>query len=98
MIKKLLIKLIGIYSYLISPLMGRNCRFYPTCSAYTRQAIEKHGVLKGGCLGTRRIICCHPWHRGEMLDPVPDSIAWKDMIGYKRTVSRKARKNNQAGC
>lgn len=71
MIKKLLISLIRVYSFLLSPLLGQNCRFYPTCSAYTRQAIEEHGSVKGVWLGIIRILKCHPWHKGEMLDPVP---------------------------
>lgn len=83
--KIVLIKFIRLYSYIVSPLLGRNCRFYPTCSAYTREAIEKHGSLKGVWLGLVRILKCHPWHNGEMLDPVPDSVAWRDMIGYKRS-------------
>jgi putative membrane protein insertion efficiency factor len=86
--KYLLIRLIKFYSYLVSPLMGRNCRFYPTCSSYMQQAIEKHGVLKGLWLGSARILKCHPWYHGEMLDSVPDSIAWSDLIGYKRSGSK----------
>lgn len=71
MIKYLLITLIKIYSFLLSPLLGQNCRFHPTCSLYTRQAIEQHGSVRGGLLGIRRILKCHPWHKGDMLDPVP---------------------------
>lgn len=71
MIKKLLIGLIKIYSFLLSPLLGQNCRFHPTCSHYTREAVETHGSFKGSLLGIRRIMKCHPWHRGDMLDPVP---------------------------
>lgn len=71
MIKKLLISLIRVYSFLLSPLLGQNCRFHPTCSAYAREAIEEHGALKGLFLGIKRILKCHPWHKGEMLDPVP---------------------------
>jgi hypothetical protein len=87
--KVLLIKLIRGYSYLISPLLGRNCRFYPTCSDYTRQAIEKHGAVKGTFAGMRRILKCHPWYHGEMVDSVPDDIAWRDLIGYKRRNAKK---------
>ncbi len=71
MIKKILISLIKVYSFLLSPLLGQNCRFHPTCSAYTREAIERHGSLKGVFLGGKRLLKCHPWHKGEMLDPVP---------------------------
>ena len=62
---------IGVYAYLISPLTGPSCRFHPTCSAYMREAILRHGVVKGLWLGTRRLSKCHPWHRGEWDDPVP---------------------------
>lgn len=82
--KKILKGLIRAYSYLISPLTGPNCRFYPTCSAYMTEAIEKHGPAKGVVLGTKRIAKCHPYHKGDMLDPVPASIDWNGILGYKR--------------
>lgn len=68
--KKLLVLLIRFYQYAISPLLGRRCRFHPSCSEYTAEAIQKHGVWKGATLGTRRICRCHPWHPGG-YDPVP---------------------------
>jgi len=71
MIKAAVIYLIKGYSFLISPLLGKNCRFHPTCSAYTTQAIQKYGVIKGGYLGVKRICKCHPWHNGQYDDPVP---------------------------
>jgi hypothetical protein len=58
------------YSYFISPLLGRHCRFYPTCSKYAEQAVRKYGVFIGGYLSIRRIFRCHPWHAGG-VDPVP---------------------------
>jgi uncharacterized protein len=61
---------IRIYRYFISPLMPRACRFYPSCSAYTHEAIELHGVTRGIYLGARRILRCHPFHPGG-YDPVP---------------------------
>jgi len=61
---------IKIYQILISPLLGPSCRFTPTCSQYTIEAIQKHGPFKGGWLGFRRILRCHPWG-GCGHDPVP---------------------------
>jgi hypothetical protein len=69
--KKILISFIKFYSFLISPLLGTNCRFYPTCSAYTLQAIDQHGAIKGTWLGLRRIMKCHPYYKGRFDDPVP---------------------------
>ena len=68
--KALLLLLLHAYQYAIRPLLGANCRFYPSCSDYTREAIERHGAAKGFCLGTRRILRCHPCHPGG-YDPVP---------------------------
>jgi uncharacterized protein len=64
------IVLIKIYQLLISPLFPPSCRFTPTCSHYTIEALKKFGILKGGWLGVRRIIRCHPWGGGG-YDPVP---------------------------
>jgi len=69
-LKTLLILPIRGYQYLISPLLGSNCRFYPSCSHYMIEAIETHGIVKGGYLGIRRILRCHPYSDGGM-DPVP---------------------------
>ncbi|MCP4992974.1 MAG: membrane protein insertion efficiency factor YidD [Gammaproteobacteria bacterium] len=69
--KRVFIWLIKGYSYLISPLLGNNCRYYPTCSAYTLEAIELHGVWRGLWLGIKRVSRCHPFHEGG-VDPVPD--------------------------
>ena len=68
--RRLLIALIRGYQVAISPWLGRNCRFYPTCSQYTLEAIERHGALKGLWLGLRRVLRCHPFHPGGH-DPVP---------------------------
>jgi putative membrane protein insertion efficiency factor len=69
MIKNFLLYLIKIYQS-ISKYTPAVCRFYPTCSEYMRQAIEKYGVLKGGWLGIKRLCKCHPFHPGGN-DPVP---------------------------
>lgn len=70
--KWLLLKLIRVYQLFLSPVLGSSCRFEPTCSSYTYQAINKHGVIKGTWLGLKRIGKCHPWNEGG-YDPVPDN-------------------------
>lgn len=69
-LRKIIILPIKIYQKLISPLLGNNCRFIPTCSSYTIEAIEKYGVFKGLKLGLKRIKKCHPWGDSG-YDPVP---------------------------
>lgn len=69
-LKKSILIIIRIYQKLISPFLGKNCRFYPTCSNYTYQAIEEHGIIKGSYLGIKRILKCHPFNEGG-YDPVP---------------------------
>lgn len=69
--KKIILLLIKLYQKYISIFLGKNCRFYPTCSAYTSEAIEKFGIIKGIFLGIKRIIKCHPFHPGG-YDPVPE--------------------------
>ena len=68
--RRLLMALIRGYQLAISPWLGRNCRFYPSCSQYTLEAIERHGAVKGLWLGMRRVLRCHPFHPGGH-DPVP---------------------------
>ena len=70
MIRWLLIAPIRFYRYFISPWLGYNCRYTPTCSAYAIQAIETHGALCGSWYALRRILRCHPWCNGGH-DPVP---------------------------
>ena len=62
---------IRLYRWLISPLLGTNCRYHPSCSAYALEAIEKHGAMRGGWLSVRRVCRCHPWG-GFGHDPVPE--------------------------
>jgi uncharacterized protein len=68
--KTVLLLLIRFYQLTLSSIMGRNCRFLPTCSDYARQAIELHGPYEGGKLAAKRICKCHPWG-GDGYDPVP---------------------------
>jgi putative membrane protein insertion efficiency factor len=62
--------LINLYQLTLSPLFGTRCRFHPTCSAYTYEAIERYGFFRGASLGVRRLLRCHPFHAGG-IDPVP---------------------------
>jgi uncharacterized protein len=68
--RRVLLAFIGAYRLLLSPFLGANCRFYPSCSAYAAEAIERHGALRGTALAVKRILKCHPWHPGG-VDPVP---------------------------
>lgn len=68
--KQLLLVFIRFYKYAISPMLGSRCRFFPSCSEYAAEAIEKHGASKGILLGLKRISRCHPWNSGG-FDPVP---------------------------
>jgi uncharacterized protein len=68
--RPILIGLLKGYQYLVSPLLGPHCRFYPSCSHYAVEAIERHGVIYGSYLAARRLGRCHPWHPGG-VDPVP---------------------------
>ncbi len=67
---QILIFLIKVYQWCLSPFFGGQCRFYPSCSVYASEAIDTHGALRGGWLAIRRLLRCHPWHPGG-VDPVP---------------------------
>ncbi|WP_026693577.1 membrane protein insertion efficiency factor YidD [Peribacillus kribbensis] len=69
--KKLLLALFRFYQLAISPLKPPSCRFYPTCSHYGIEAVQRFGALKGGYLTIKRILKCHPFHPGG-FDPVPE--------------------------
>ncbi len=66
----LLILLIRIYQVTLSPYIGRNCRYTPTCSSYGIEALKKYGAIKGGWLTFKRVLSCNPWG-GSGYDPVP---------------------------
>ncbi|MGO9427045.1 MAG: membrane protein insertion efficiency factor YidD [Steroidobacteraceae bacterium] len=69
--RQVLMLLIRIYQLTLSPLLGPRCRFYPSCSCYAHAAIERHGAMRGGWLGLKRLLRCHPFADGG-YDPVPD--------------------------
>ena len=66
-----LLGLVKLYRVTISPLLGANCRYQPTCSAYAIEALQKHGAFRGSVLAAKRIARCHPWG-GHGYDPVPE--------------------------
>lgn len=68
--------LIRGYRLIISPMLGPNCRYYPSCSCYAEEAIDRHGAVAGSLLAARRILRCHPWSAGG-YDPVPAAATWK---------------------
>jgi putative membrane protein insertion efficiency factor len=70
LLSKLFILLIRVYQYTLSPFIGRSCRYTPTCSHYSVEAIQKHGPFKGGWMALKRIGSCNPWG-GSGYDPVP---------------------------
>ena len=73
MIARLLTRPIVAYRRYVSPALPARCRFYPSCSAYALQALERHGAVRGLALATWRVLRCHPFHPGG-FDPVPDPI------------------------
>ena len=68
--KSICLALLRAYQYCLRPMLGYNCRFYTSCSDYAREAIERHGALRGVWLAIRRVGRCHPYHPGG-FDPVP---------------------------
>jgi putative membrane protein insertion efficiency factor len=73
MLKAILLALIRAYQYLLSPWVGGNCRYWPTCSDYALEAISRHGAARGGWMMLARLARCHPYGRGG-LDPVPQQF------------------------
>ncbi len=82
--KYIILILIKFYQTAFSPWLGSNCRFYPTCSNYGYEAIQRFGIIKGGWLAIKRVAKCHPFHQGG-LDPVPDKIIKVDFITKNNT-------------
>lgn len=71
------IRLLELYRYFVSPLLGSCCRFHPSCSSYAIQALEQYGAGRGTLLALGRIARCHPWHAGG-FDPVPPPVTRND--------------------
>ena len=75
--------LIRFYQWTLGPWLGGNCRFYPSCSNYAREAVEQHGCLRGGWLSMKRICKCHPLHRGgvdlvpAVTPPRKENLSWQ---------------------
>jgi len=77
------------YRFFISPLLGPHCRFHPTCSSYCLQGLQQHGAMRGGYLGLKRILKCHPGYAGG-IDPVPEK--------FRRKPKQKAQKPLLQNC
>jgi len=69
--RKIISGIIGLYRYVLSPILGPSCRFTPTCSEYAQTAVMRFGVFKGGWIAIKRIVSCHPWGKSG-YDPVPE--------------------------
>tara|TARA_B100001769_G_C21750572_1_gene411188 strand:- start:300 stop:539 length:240 start_codon:yes stop_codon:yes gene_type:complete len=69
----IIIKFIKVYKFLISPLLGHSCRYLPTCSEYSIEALKQFGLIKGAFMSIKRILSCHPWGKGG-FDPVKKEI------------------------
>lgn len=70
MIRKMVLFFVWLYQKTVSPYLGAHCRYFPTCSAYAYEAVQKHGAFKGSFFALKRILRCHPFHKGG-YDPVP---------------------------
>lgn len=71
--QKVLILFVNAYRLLLSPILGNNCRYHPSCSEYALTALKRYGAIQGSWLAAKRIGRCHPWHPGG-LDPVPEQL------------------------
>jgi uncharacterized protein len=87
---RFLVMLLTFYRRFVSPLLGANCRFYPSCSAYALESVQLHGALKGTWLAMRRLSRCHPFHTGG-IDPVPGSVFERDWADQKRADQQAAK-------
>jgi len=81
--KYLLIGFVRLYQLIISPHLPSSCRYHPTCSRYTIEALKRHGALKGTWLGIKRISRCHPWSEGG-YDPVPGTKSETELLNSEK--------------
>lgn len=72
MFRSLIVLILKTYKYCISPFLGNHCRFYPSCSSYAMESVQRFGIFRGGALALKRLGRCHPWNPGG-VDPVPES-------------------------
>jgi len=84
--RKVLIALIKVYRFTLSPFIGQHCRFTPTCSQYATEAIEQYGSIKGSWMAAKRLSKCHPFHTGGW-DPVPENGVSEDTVSANQTTS-----------
>jgi len=85
--RKLIVAILRLYQWVLSPMLPSACRYYPTCSEYMRQAVEKYGVARGLWMGAKRLLRCHPFHAGG-IDPVPEDVGyWMSDVGKDRILS-----------
>lgn len=84
--KAVLLFALRAYQLVISPMLGQNCRFYPTCSNYAMQAVALHGVCKGSLLAGKRLCKCHPWHAGG-VDLVPEKESPANHVASEKPTS-----------
>ncbi len=87
-----LVGLVRFYQAAISPYLGSSCRYTPTCSQYTIEALQQHGLLIGGLLAVKRIASCHPLG-GQGYDPVPTKEELAKRIPYRKLKLKKYRKS-----
>jgi putative membrane protein insertion efficiency factor len=77
--RNLAVAILVVYRRVISPLYGDVCRYYPSCSSYTLQAIQRHGLLIGVFFGARRLLRCHPWAEGG-FDEIPEKRSFRHVV------------------